>query len=109
MWDGMFISLYELESSSPVLMWAHQCSGGVRALHWSPARPALFFALDQTRTVHVFDLLQSTQVCLALHCSSFPSSFVVSIQQRSSVLCRVLASMNEWIGANCELSVARSL
>jgi hypothetical protein len=61
-WCGVVVcSLYELESSSPVLMWSHVCAGGVRSVSWSPARPALFFALDHTRTVHVFDLAQSTQ------------------------------------------------
>ncbi|XP_048641429.1 cytoplasmic dynein 2 intermediate chain 1 isoform X3 [Marmota marmota marmota] len=57
--DGS-IRLHQLTSAQPLLQWDHSTGGrAIRALQWSPTRPAVFLVQDDASRIYVWDLLQS--------------------------------------------------
>jgi len=54
--DNGAISLYSTARSQPLKTW--YVSGAVKKVAWSPTRPAVFIALDDTSRLHFFLLLE---------------------------------------------------
>uniref|UniRef100_A0A8D0H3E4 Dynein 2 intermediate chain 1 n=1 Tax=Sphenodon punctatus TaxID=8508 RepID=A0A8D0H3E4_SPHPU len=57
--DGS-IRLHQMTSEHPILQWDNSTDGHpVIALQWALTRPAVFFVLDATSVVYIWDLLES--------------------------------------------------
>uniref|UniRef100_A0A8D0GXX5 Dynein 2 intermediate chain 1 n=1 Tax=Sphenodon punctatus TaxID=8508 RepID=A0A8D0GXX5_SPHPU len=55
-----FIRLHQMTSEHPILQWDNSTDGHpVIALQWALTRPAVFFVLDATSVVYIWDLLES--------------------------------------------------
>ncbi|XP_053408789.1 cytoplasmic dynein 2 intermediate chain 1-like isoform X3 [Mercenaria mercenaria] len=56
--DGTF-SLYHTKSENPLITWPTITKGqAVQCIRWSRSRPCVFYVLDVTSTLYVFDLLE---------------------------------------------------
>jgi WD40 repeat protein len=53
--SGM-VCLYSINKETHLESW--NLPHTIRQLHWSPQRPAVFYALDESSTIHVWDLLE---------------------------------------------------
>uniref|UniRef100_A0A8C8S2T1 WD repeat domain 60 n=1 Tax=Pelusios castaneus TaxID=367368 RepID=A0A8C8S2T1_9SAUR len=57
--DGS-IRLHQMTSEHPLMQWNDSTNGQpIIALHWALTRPAVFFVLDASSTVYIWDLLES--------------------------------------------------
>lgn len=54
------IELYCVDDREPLLSWDSASGGAIVQLAWSPSRPTLFWALDATDAMHIFDLASSS-------------------------------------------------
>ena len=53
--DGT-VTLYHIDDPQALVTWEAVARGGVVQLLWSPSRPAIFWVLDATDTMHIFDV-----------------------------------------------------
>ncbi|KAL4229411.1 WD repeat-containing protein 60 [Mactra antiquata] len=56
--DGTF-SIYHTKAENPLISWPYITKGrGIQCVRWSRCRPCVFYILDTSSTLYVFDLLE---------------------------------------------------
>ncbi|NXL99104.1 WDR60 protein, partial [Tyrannus savana] len=75
--DGS-IRLHQMTSEYPVMQWNYSTNGQpVIALQWALTRPAVFFALDASSNIYIWDLLENDLFPVAKE--TVPSQKVVAM------------------------------
>ncbi|NXM28551.1 WDR60 protein, partial [Oxyruncus cristatus] len=75
--DGS-IRLHQMTSEYPVMQWNDSTNGQpVIALQWSLTRPAVFFALDASSNIYIWNLLENDLLPVAKE--TIPSEKVVAM------------------------------
>ncbi|NXK33403.1 WDR60 protein, partial [Piprites chloris] len=75
--DGS-IRLHQMTSEYPVMQWNDSTNGQpVIALQWALTRPAMFFALDASSNIYIWDLLENDLLPVAKE--TVPSEKVVAM------------------------------
>ncbi|NWR52656.1 WDR60 protein, partial [Regulus satrapa] len=75
--DGS-IRLHQMTSEYPLMQWNDSTKGQpIIALQWALTRPAVFFALDASSNIYIWDLLESDLLPVAKQ--TIPSEKVVTM------------------------------
>ncbi|XP_068002127.1 cytoplasmic dynein 2 intermediate chain 1 isoform X1 [Melanerpes formicivorus] len=75
--DGS-IRLHQMTSEHPLMQWNDSTNGqAIIALQWALTRPAVFFVLDASSNIYIWDLLENDLLPVAKQ--TFPSENIVSM------------------------------
>ncbi|NXN27994.1 WDR60 protein, partial [Nycticryphes semicollaris] len=75
--DGS-IRLHQMTSEYPLMQWNDSTNGHpITAVQWALTRPAVFFVLDASSNIYIWDLLENDLLPMAKQ--TFPSENVVAM------------------------------
>jgi len=65
------VAVFDVARALPVLLFRDTSPAAIMAVLWSPARPAMFFAVDARSTLYAWDLAQPNGALGPVHAESF--------------------------------------